>query len=59
MNAERPSLAETVAKTVVAHTLTYFFVGVLAFVTLEYSILYSDIPIRPWRPSCEKRPIRS
>jgi hypothetical protein len=43
MNAERPSLAETFAKTVVvAHTLTYFFVGVLAFVALEYSILYSE-----------------
>jgi hypothetical protein len=45
MNAERPSLAETVAKTIVAQPPTYFFVGVLAFVTLEYSILYSEASV--------------
>ncbi len=38
----KPTPAETAIKTIVAHTVTYFFVGILAFVTLEYSILYSD-----------------
>ena len=42
MTAERPTLAEIAIKAVVVHTVTYFVVGILAFVTLEYSALYSD-----------------
>jgi hypothetical protein len=43
MNADAPTLRETVVKTMVAHTLTYFVVGALAFFTLSYAkTVYAD-----------------
>src|SRR5512135_3086633 len=43
MNAAAPSLPETIVKTMVSHTITYFLVGDLAFLTLDYAkTVYSD-----------------
>jgi len=43
MNASAPTLRETIVKTMVAHTVTYFLVGALAFFTLAYaSTVYAD-----------------
>src|SRR5512147_241604 len=43
MNAAAPSFPETIVKTMVSHTITYFLVGVLAFLTLDYAkTVYSD-----------------
>jgi hypothetical protein len=40
--ADAPTLRETVVKTMVVHTITYFLVGVLAFLTLDYTSRFSD-----------------
>lgn len=43
MNTDAPTLTETIVKTMVSHTITYFLVGVLAFLTLNYAkTVYSD-----------------
>jgi hypothetical protein len=43
MNADVPTLTETIVKTMVSHTITYFLVGALAFLTLDYAkTVYSD-----------------
>lgn len=43
MNAAAPTLRETVVKTMVSHTITYFLIGALAFVTLNYTkTVWSD-----------------
>ena len=43
MNTAEPTLPETIVKTMVSHTITYFLVGVLAFLTLDYAkTVYSD-----------------
>ncbi len=43
MNAAAPTLRETIVKTMVAHTVTYFLVGALAFFTLAYAkTVYTD-----------------
>src|SRR5574341_1645394 len=43
MNAAAPTLPETIVKTLVSHTVTYFLVGVLAFFALAYAkTVYSD-----------------
>jgi hypothetical protein len=42
MQAERPSLLETDLKTIVVHTITYFLLGVVSFVFLDYSARFSD-----------------
>lgn len=42
MDLDRPTLLETVVKTIVSHTITYFVVGVLAYLTFDYSARYSD-----------------
>ncbi len=41
MIAERSGLTGTVGKTILAHTVTYFIVGAIAFVTLDYSTRYA------------------
>ncbi len=41
MIAERSAFTETVIKTFIVHTVTYFLVGILAFVTLDYSTRYA------------------
>ena len=45
MNPE-PRSREIVLKTVVAHTVTYFVTGVLAFVLLDYQRLYAETDLR-------------
>ena len=43
MNADAPTLPETIVKTMVSHTITYFLIGALAFLTLDYAkTVYSD-----------------
>ena len=43
MKENAPTLLETIVKTMVSHTITYFLVGVLAFFTLDYAkTVYSD-----------------
>jgi hypothetical protein len=41
MQAMRPSLLETILKTIVVHTLTYFVVGLVSFALLDYTNLYA------------------
>lgn len=41
MQSQRPSLFETVLKTVVTHTVTYFVLGVVSFVLFDYAKVYS------------------
>jgi hypothetical protein len=41
MESQRPSLLEAILKTIVVHTVTYFFIGVLSFTLLDYSTLYA------------------
>ncbi len=41
MIAERSAFTDTVIKTFIVHTVTYFVVGVLAFITLDYSTRYA------------------
>lgn len=43
MNGGTPTLTETIVKTMVSHTITYFLVGAIAFFTLDYAkTVYSD-----------------
>ena len=42
MQAERPSFIETVLKTIVVHTITYFLLGLVSFAFLDYSARFSD-----------------
>ncbi|HET7011831.1 MAG TPA: hypothetical protein VFI11_13725 [Anaerolineales bacterium] len=54
MNAESPSLRETIVKTMISHTVTYFFVGVLAAVTLNYTARFSDPSVAAYsRPTSD------
>ena len=38
----RPTLVETVVKTTVAHTITYFIMGLLALAVLDYTRFFED-----------------
>ena len=42
LTADAPTLPETIIKTMIAHTISYFVVGVLALVTLDYAARFSD-----------------
>lgn len=43
MKEAAPTLPETIVKTMVCHTVTYFLVGVIAFFTLDYAkTVWSD-----------------
>ena len=43
MKVDAPTLTESIIKTMVSHTTTYFLVGALAFFTLDYAkTVYSD-----------------
>jgi hypothetical protein len=54
MNADAPTLRETIVKTMVSHTLTYFVVGFLAFLTLDYSARFSDPAVAAYsRPTSD------
>ena len=41
-----PSARTIILKTVVAHTVTYFVIGVLAFVLLDYQHLFADTELK-------------
>jgi hypothetical protein len=41
MQAQHPTLLETILKTVVVHTVTYFAFGLIFFSILDYSTLYA------------------
>lgn len=43
---EHPTLLEIVTKTIVTHTLTYFLMGLLAFVVLDYAGFYSGTDLK-------------
>ena len=54
MNEDTPTLSETIVKTMIAHTVTYFFVGVLAMVTLNYTARFSDPSVAAYsRPTSD------
>ncbi len=42
MNQNRPSLIETVVKTAITHTVTYFVMGLLASTLLNYGRFYAE-----------------
>lgn len=42
MNQTRPTLFETVVKTIVTHTVTYFIMGLLASTLLDYTRFYAE-----------------
>jgi hypothetical protein len=46
MIPERPSLGEVVVKTTVAHTVTYFLVGLAAFWFFDYARKFADPGVR-------------
>ena len=41
MKSQGPSLLETILKSVVTHTVTYFLLGVISFMLLDYSTVYA------------------
>ena len=54
MNTDSPTLPETIIKTMISHTLTYFLVGILAFVALDYSARFSDPSVTAYsRPTSD------
>ena len=42
MPGQRPSLLETVLKTIVVHTLTYFLLGIMTSTFFDYTARFSD-----------------
>ena len=42
MKPARPTLVETILKTAVTHTVTYFIMGLLASTILNYARLYAE-----------------
>ncbi len=42
MNQTRPTLIETVVKTIVTHTVTYFIMGLLAYTILDYARFFAE-----------------
>jgi hypothetical protein len=46
MNQDPPKFWELVAKTVVTHTVTYFLVGLLAFVSLDYARKFTETDLQ-------------
>ena len=54
MNAGSPTLPETIVKTIISHTITYFIVGLLALLTLDYSARFSDPSVAAYaRPTSD------
>jgi len=54
MQTERPSLLETIFKTVVVHTVTYFLLGVISFAFFDYSARFADPVIAQYfRPTSD------
>ena len=42
MSQTRPTLLETVVKTIVTHTVTYFIMGLLASTILDYTRFFAE-----------------
>jgi hypothetical protein len=54
MNADAPTLPEAILKTTVSHTITYFAVGLLAFLTLDYAARFADASVAAYsRPTSD------
>jgi hypothetical protein len=54
MNTDSPTLTETILKTMISHTITYFLVGILAFLVLDYSARFSDPSVAAYsRPTSD------
>jgi hypothetical protein len=54
MQPQRPTLLETVLKTIVVHTVTYFVLGILSFALFDYATLYSGPGVAPFlRPTSD------
>ncbi len=45
-NPEQPTAREIIIKTVITHTVTYFVMGVLAFLVLDYAHLYAETSLK-------------
>lgn len=55
MQTERPSLLETILKAVVVHTVTYFLLGIVSFVFIDYSARFSDPAVAQYfRPATDR-----
>jgi hypothetical protein len=55
MQPTRPTFSETVIKTIIVHTVTYFIMGVVAFTLLDYSSLYSGAGVSGFlRPTSDR-----
>jgi len=48
MNNDRPAFWELTAKTIVAHTVTYMFMGILALVFLNYAETFAQPEMASW-----------
>ncbi|HSB90238.1 MAG TPA: hypothetical protein VLD63_09465 [Anaerolineales bacterium] len=54
MNEGAPTLTETVVKTMISHTVTYFVVGALAAFTLNYTARFADPSVAAYsRPTSD------
>jgi len=46
MDQAPPTLSEVIVKTIVAHTLTYLIMGLLAFVVFDYAHLFAETSLK-------------
>jgi hypothetical protein len=46
MSQIRPTLSETVVKTIVTHTVTYFIMGLLAYTILDYARFFAESSLK-------------
>jgi hypothetical protein len=54
MQVQRPTLIETVLKTVVVHTVSYFVLGIVSFALFDYSARFSDpVVAQYFRPTTD------
>lgn len=44
----QPAFLELSIKTIAAHTVTYFIIGLLAMTVLDYAALFAEADMRPW-----------
>jgi hypothetical protein len=55
VETQRPSLRETVLKSIVVHTVTYFLLGIVSFAFFDYSARFSDPVIAQYfRPTSDR-----
>lgn len=46
MSATPPTFRQVTSKTIVVHTVTYFVAGILAFLLLDYEVMFSETELR-------------